>query len=908
MIDIALTEQIHLYSIDTSYFYSETEDIIHNELNQRYFYKSLLEKKKRKYNRLIRLANKGDLKVSHILKRDQIDTDILIDIETLNKIVKKSATKGIERIDLELSMVNRDSRRIKQQLKDTLDANQDRRTLIEQKLMSKDKVSLFSSALTRTMGLDPFEMTEDLIIVKTYYFKVLEDLIKNGFIHRGEKYIVFTASAGQIRTKKTLFIKESTHSKIIGSITCGLSEDDINRHGGVNINKYLAYLALCNSATEEWVGFDINKTIVVEDFESSMNALVDFIDEESYEITRQEMDISIEHTDGCGMVLPSMTKKAKMIRLPWVKGLLVPFPFDKFIREARAREENKGKNIGIVTDIYGREVDILKEKIQVIMTKSQFKMWRYYKNWNEYQEKYISNGSHCAYCNEEKDTFRNGKLNYQMLQTLTDIKEDELDALVKPTVNKIVKMGEDRETMLRLLGATKSNFNKNYFQEALSIYPELLQDAHSKEVVKQTKASFVKKARSGKLNISGKYTFMIPDLYAFCERLILGKENPTGLLENGEVFCNLYKEGEELDCLRSPHLYREHAVRINNNNAENKRWFISKGLYTSCHDPINRILQADNDGDTSLVVNDKNLVGIAKRNMVGIVPLYYEMKSAKTTLINENSVYNGLENAYKGGNIGVVSNDITKVWNSNKPDLDIVAMLTMENNFVIDFAKTLYKLTRPKEINDKILEYTRSKLPHFFRYAKDKTTKQVEKPKSNTMDKIHKRIPNTRIDFSISNVGCFDYRILLSDKDKKVRLNWDIINMYEGLNIRGNFLTNDGSDKTSQLRAVYHDIRVDFIERFKNVNTVVDTLVEYLYEKKEKDHKTALWECFGDVLVSNIEGNIDKPLGHGWVMCDYCGERVEIYRNRRYCGKCQVKVDRKKAKTRMQKLRTDVRS
>lgn len=79
--------------------------------------------------------------------------------------------------------------------------------------------------------------------------------------------------------------------------------------GGVNINKYLAYLALCNSATEHWTDFNINKAIVVDDMETPVRSVVDFIDDKTYEITRKTMDIPIEHTDGCGMILPRRSKK-----------------------------------------------------------------------------------------------------------------------------------------------------------------------------------------------------------------------------------------------------------------------------------------------------------------------------------------------------------------------------------------------------------------------------------------------------------------------------------------------------------------------------------------------------------------------------------------------------------------------
>ena len=49
-------------------------------------------------------------------------------------------------------------------------------------------------------------------------------------------------------------------------------------------------------------------------------------------------------------------------------------------------------------------------------------------------------------------------------------------------------------------------------------------------------------------------------------------------------------------------------------------------------------------------------------------------------------MYNGMVNAYTKGNIGPVSNNITKIWNSGEitqEELDVVKWLCFENNAVI---------------------------------------------------------------------------------------------------------------------------------------------------------------------------------------------------------------------------------
>jgi hypothetical protein len=285
----------------------------------------------------------------------------------------------------------------------------------------------------------------------------------------------------------------------------------------------------------------------------------------------------------------------------------------------------------------------------------------------------------------EEDRISNATLNYQMLQTLCDLADEELTRLAKATNNKLSMLSEDRATKLKVLGATEDNENRTPAQECLLLYPELLQDAYYRDELKNMKDSIEKWAWAGKLDVYGKYLFAIPDLFAFCQHLFLGKNDPTGLLRDGEVYSELFSKCEKLDCLRSPHLYREHPVRINvANNPLCQKWFSARGIYTSCHDLISKVLQNDNDGDKLLVCGDKTLIGAAERNMEGIVPLFYEMPKAGAMEITNENIYNGMVAAYTGGNIGIVSNTITKVWNNLSPDISLIKQLCLYNNFVID--------------------------------------------------------------------------------------------------------------------------------------------------------------------------------------------------------------------------------
>lgn len=532
---MSLNRQVYLYSVDTSAFYWPDEDYCHQRLSKLYRAR----------------------KVKDIPKwRTQ----------AINRLIKKE----------------------KKKLEDLLDGslNSDKeRNLKESALVDKNIISLFESSLTRMLEISINSLTDKLMILTVYFFQVFESLVKNGFKYDGERYIFLTASAGQIRTKRAVFIKESEYQKIRGKLMCGLTVEDINNAGGINSNKYLAYLALNNSATDVWEDFDIDKSIVVDDFETNVPGLVDFIDESSYEVTRKQMDVTLTHSDGSGLMLDGPTR---MVRLPWVKGLLVQFPFDDFVREKCPGSQC------VVTDIYGQKHDILGEGIRYIFTKSQFKLWKYYSSWDDYKQKFKENYCEACYCNMEEPYISKSRINYQMLQTLSDMSDEEIQQLIKSTVEENEAVGVDFQTTMRVLGATETNKNSSYMQEALMIYPELIRDKYCREILNQTKKSLVKQARAGRLRVNGKYLFVVTDPYAFCEYLFLGDMDPKGLLDDGEVYTREFGPGDELACLRSPHLYREWPIKINRRNEETDRWFGgTKCVYTSCHDLISKVLQFD---------------------------------------------------------------------------------------------------------------------------------------------------------------------------------------------------------------------------------------------------------------------------------------------------------------------------
>ena len=908
-----LDKQYNLYSVDTGHFYSSHERYLHN-MNCKY-------RRERNYvnNKLPEIEKQlldagyshDDIKSLKSGKcEDMVSLDgteeLVSEYQKWLSLIKHKREKAKESKDKLLTLL---SNKVKQN--ELTDGKDHIRRIDENSLNDTNVISVFDSALSRTIGIKQDELTDALIVVQVYYFDVFKDISFYGFTYKGEKYKYFTSSAGQIRKKKAVFIKESVWNRIEKTVMCGLTIDKINSKGGNNVNKHLAYMALTNSATDEWPEFDIDKTIVIDDFETNVYGTFDFVDDIDYSITRKTDYVPVPHTDGAGMILPSVSAKNFMFRAPFIKGLLGVFDFRRFIEENNCSP--------VITDIYGQEHDVIKEDIQIIFTKSQFKMAKYYNDYEEY--KYSFKQYHCSAgrCNIEEDRIKNAKINYQMLQTLTNITEDEINLLTSRSAERIKDVCASKETMMDILGITPYNTHMTPFQKAVKLYPPLLSDTYAKDVIRDVKDSLLKKYRSGKLEVVGKYTFLLPDFYAACEYWFGHIAEPKGLLDDQEVFCWLFKRYDKLDCLRSPHLYKEHAVRFNVANPaygerseKIREWFTTNGIYASTHDLISKILMYDVDGDKSLVVADPDFVRIAERNMNGIVPLYYNMRKAEPTELNNKTIYAGLNKAFTSGQIGLYSNNISKIWNHDvfingtdeekQEATNTVKLLCMEDNFSIDSAKTLYMPERPEWFSPVVSKYTNCKLPAFFEYAKDKGTSQVQKRNNSFVNKIYSRIPNKPISTKRLNLGEIDYKMMMSNS--QIICSKEVSELYDTLNKQYRYMVNMKDEYQDNLRYVACKIREEFIKTGYSDETIADMLVEYLYNGKGKRYKQLLWFCYGQYIVNNLERNLVDIQKTKFVQCVDCGEWIEVDVSSRKirCDSC-LRMERKEHNRKMYEKR-----
>lgn len=884
------TKQVSMYSVSTSAFYTEKEDRIKNGIYE-------LDK----LNKNIRNGNQK-LKELKANKEANVAEIKLINAELKNvKQAKKDLLQGYGAKNKE---------EMKALLKSTISTFNGVRNLNSNFLTERKIVAQFESSFTRAIGLNDGELTTDVFIVEVYYQNIMEQLILNGFTFGEKEYEFIFAGAGQIRDKKLVFINKEVHKRILNQITAGLTDEKI---GEISTNKLIAYKALVNSSSMPYAEFDIDKAIVVDDFEYIINDVeVDYIDA-NYTITRKPMNITNPVTDGSGMYLADDNlNKPFQYRMPWQKGLLIPFPYDEFL----AKYECDGK----IKDIYNKEWNVKKDDIRFILTKSQFKMWRYYqdeveveegvfkKGWDLYKYYFKKYNCEFAICNTERETFEDAKLNYQMLQTLYNTTSEELTELLSYSKEIINTATSSVENVLEFVGVKEVGKNRRSILEAAALDKNVISDPYFKSIVKDEKENLVNDIRAGSIILKNtKRTYLIPDLYAFSEWLFLGEQNPKGLLQNEEVYCALYDE-KELDILRSPHLYVEHAIR---NNVKSKvvadeeisKWFISNGLYTSIHDPISKILMFDVDGDEALIVDNSLFIEIAKRQIkeLDVVPLEYELKVGKALPITKQNTYNALQAAFSK-NIGEVSNAITRIYNKDvvaKEDIELVKKLCYVSNQWIDYAKTLWEATMPDDLKNTYEELIKDKLPAFFKYAKNKDADKVNAVNNSVVNRIKGTFKTNNLMFKKLEVNDSYFVKLLFNKESE--LDEFIKNRYSELVAnRGLILKQqikDEKSKFTQALAI-RKFKEDILKVESDVHKLVDSL---LLHTRDREGKSFIWEAFGDVILINLKKSLGIKVESK--VCK-CGVLFESKSNRqKLCTTCGDDLKKKQAAERKRKQR-----
>lgn len=581
-----------------------------------------------------------------------------------------------------------------------------------------------------------------------------------GFSINGIKYKRLLGTNGGIKNSTIVFVSERLSEELKRRVENGR---DTNKE--IVTAKLEAYKALTCSAS---VPVSLpDGILVVNDAETCfLSDIVYLTDEDDGEPVMTDMkaqQITLDASDGYGIMLPSLAKRwsgelgldyivsGVNTRFSFEKGMAFTFDFIEFAE--------KIANSYIVRDAWGNDVDV--RNVELILTTSMVKLWDSYSSCDEYINTSVRNGytfGVAKTCPKTLENIRN--LNYQFIQSY-DLNNEQIEELIAPTMSEIkdVLRGDWRKTILFLKGSglNGDNISKidDDFIKAIMIDHRILDDPFVQSSIYQLIRNRINEAKVGVLKVHGNFSIISGDPYLLCQSMFGLK--PTGLLKAGEIYNKYWVDcgADKLACFRAPMTCHNNIRLVKPvGNDETNHWYRYMNACTILNnwDTTTYALNgADFDGDLVMLTDNKTLVD-------GLKPLpalvCAQRRAKKSVPQEEDFIRSNIANF--GNDIGQTTNWITSMFDVRagfpigSEEYDILSYRikcgqTYQQNS-IDRAKGIECKPMPREWHDrhaanKISDSSKRELyrrivadkkPYFMRYIYPALMKQYNTYIKNT--------------------------------------------------------------------------------------------------------------------------------------------------------------------------------
>lgn len=604
---------------------------------------------------------------------------------------------------------------------------------------------------------------DEMLFVPEYVSVVIDDvahykkIIKDGLYINNFKYVRLMCSAGQARVNTVILVREDYEAELKKRLRCGAKSVKITK------NKYNAYFALSSSST-----YLIPKpnVLLIGDCEIEMEKRVDWISkippEEKNKLSNNERvnekvtTLLFNLFDGCGAVSVEFAKRvaealgldyipaAFCIRCAYVKGMVFVVDFKQYARE-----------LGIIfqKDLYGVEQKI--EDMDMILTKSQFKLYNAYDSMEDYYRLCKENGIFWGVTKvtpKEDDTYF--RSNYQFCQAIDLRKDEDVAELCQPTVEWLSGIcGDDvNRTLLFLLGRMLEkpdvdynnilNLTSDNVAKALILNRSMIDEEYIKNTIIMSVNKKIRESYLGKLVLNGNFSVMIPDMYAFMQHAF--GQTVTGALKEFEHYSHFWNQRgkTEVVAMRSPLTWRSEVNKLNlKNNELTEKWFkyLTSGIVYNVWG-CDCIIHADSDFDGDIAATTDNSVFIRCR--YDNLPITYTKSTVDKEFIKEEELYLADIQSFNS-EIGPITNISTSFYEllskyEDNPDskeakeiLERLKLIRKSQGDSIDKAKgikiepmpkhwTKIVKKKPDGIDDTLFDFINSivadRKPYFFRY------------------------------------------------------------------------------------------------------------------------------------------------------------------------------------------------
>ena len=755
------------------------------------------------------------------------------------------------------------------------------------------------------------------------YSTYKETMTKTGMIvtYNGSEYKRIIVSSSHSRTQKAMLVSVDVWDKAMDILLCGLNRDTKYKY----MSKWNSYLGL---AATDSIPVSMPNIVVIDDKEVLQNAIVDLVEETDTEdrngrikrdfrvLRDQEVALSINLFDGAGLVtvekaeqwslelgLDYVPASFQFRCIPCLKGKLYTMPVTEFAEVFGVR---------LIKDINGKEWDLFNDKIDCILTKSQFKFHNLYDSIEEWQS-YFKEEVHgyrrtfniSSYDEDYAELNKTTVMAYQPLQT-SKYTDEEIADLCKQTVEAYVAACSSVEGFLKYRGIRDKKdeeWNKlpSYYQ-AMHYNHSLYNDEFVQKKVKQDLKSGKERAYVGKIVVSGNYQTLTPDLYALMQHAF--RLEVIGLLKGNQVYSNYWNRNlfEEpwIDIIRSPHIANEHCPAMVVTSEAMERWFRYQktGIILSVFDNTIalKLNSADFDGDHVLTTDNTIICEAARRNnanMIHHVKIDRRKEKDADNKVDVSDIKTIIECDYKGykNSIGMVINPISVLWSLEQTEeiQNYIKIMSIVGSITIDYAKHGEEAEMPAEIKEVLREH---KKPHFMKYLRAQRKKRSNEKEINTnaallgngaeslfddsdctMNRIcyymEKQIARKRTNIKETKpfkaesllrcVPDIKSKIYKRIKDCLLDAQEEFADISNANYYDEDFCLAGDTEKDRKYIVLYDRTKADLLEIEGNVSMLLDIMLTVYYTdkgfmKKCKD-KSVLWGCFGEQLIERCKGD-----------------------------------------------------
>ena len=612
-----------------------------------------------------------------------------------------------------------------------------------------------------------FPVIQDVVELKVgnsakRYEPIFDKVVDQGIIYlNGKRFKKIFCNSSQNRGKKALFIKDDLYDKVMQIALCGINpHDEEKKKPACKWNSYLGLLCTDSDPVT------MPNIVVIHDFinpvTDNLDVITGTIENDKYEISTDiksgKMQIRILPFDGAGLIDVELAKKwADELGLDYlpsafqfraiagVKGNLYPFDIKAFAETYHMRK---------IKDRWNKEWDLYDDKINCIMTESQFKFASLYNDYAEWYKAFTNDlhGYHrtfniCSVAIPYKPTEKCDRgvpdhcmMSYQPLQTL-QFTDQQIKSLCNSTVKKVKKAHTDIDSFIawRNLGED-NNDARGYTPAALRALPyrkDLAGDRYVQSLIGTQLANY-RRINCIRIQVAGSYQTLIPDIFGLAE-WAFGVKQPTGLLQAREVYNKYYIDHhiKQINLIRFPHIAREHCL-ADVVDESSKKWnemqnwyqYQDTGYVTSMWDSFAlRLGTADFDGDEIYGVSQPEILEAVKEQEARTI--YFEPDpQAKSKIKNVTADdYTAMAQSDAVGfrnDIGITVDNTSKLWSmvtpynkleQNKKIMDYIKVMSVIDSLTIDFVKSGVKADMPQDIKAQL---SGCKNPWFFQFRTQK--------------------------------------------------------------------------------------------------------------------------------------------------------------------------------------------